>query len=159
VSSPPCNTEFLSKSQPVLSKKHASILFLYSLASVSQQPTVTPAFLPSLAPPPPPRPTSAIPSPADSPPQARQPHGKSKAEKLREYRQKSGVYYRFLEMLQTSYWSQVDHICPSTFSCEIHYTSCKVYPVNTYASQSPTTQNRTSSYSWRIQSVPSLFSF
>lgn len=83
--------------QPVLSKKYASILFLHSLASAPQQSTITSAFLPSLAPPPP-RPASTAPSPVDHPPQFRQPSGKSKADILREYRQRSGKLYDTLEL-------------------------------------------------------------
>ncbi|KAJ7047325.1 gamma-tubulin complex DGRIP91/SPC98 component [Mycena alexandri] len=81
-------TNLLSRllDQPVLSRKHASILFLQSLASSSSRPT--PAFLPTLAPPPPPR-ISPIPSPVE-PPVSRLPRGKSKADILREYRQKIG---------------------------------------------------------------------
>ncbi|KAF7352755.1 Spindle pole body component [Mycena venus] len=72
--------------KPVLSRKHASILFLQSLASSSSRPTT--AFLPTLAPPPPPR-ISATPSPVETP-VSRLPRGKSKADILREYRLKIG---------------------------------------------------------------------
>ncbi|KAF7355351.1 Spindle pole body component [Mycena sanguinolenta] len=81
-------TNLLSRllDQPVLSRKHASILFLQSLASSSSRPT--PAFLPALAPPPPPR-ISATPSPVETP-VSRLPKGKSKADILREYRLRIG---------------------------------------------------------------------
>ncbi|KAJ7908318.1 gamma-tubulin complex, component 3 [Mycena leptocephala] len=57
-------TNLLSRllDQPVLSRKHASILFLQSLASSSSRPA--PIFLPTLAPPPPPR-ISPSPSPVE----------------------------------------------------------------------------------------------
>ncbi|KAJ7283605.1 gamma-tubulin complex, component 3 [Mycena rebaudengoi] len=82
-------TNLLSRllDQPVLSRKHASILFLQSLASSSPRPTS--GFLPTLAPPPPARP-SPSPSPVDLPTAPRLPRGKSKADILREYRLKIG---------------------------------------------------------------------
>ncbi|KAJ7507860.1 gamma-tubulin complex, component 3 [Mycena galericulata] len=81
-------TNLLSRllDQPVLSRKHASILFLQSLASSSSRPAI--GFLPNLAPPPPPR-VSASPSPVEIT-APRLPRGKSKAEILREYRLKTG---------------------------------------------------------------------
>ncbi|KAJ7638857.1 gamma-tubulin complex DGRIP91/SPC98 component [Roridomyces roridus] len=81
-------TNLLSRlvDQPVLSRKHASIAFLQSLASSSSRGTSS--FLPTLAPPPPPR-GSATPSPVDVP-LSRLPRGKSKADILREYRAKTG---------------------------------------------------------------------
>ncbi|RDB22495.1 Spindle pole body component alp6 [Hypsizygus marmoreus] len=83
-------TNLLSRflDQPVLSRKHATLLFLQSLASSRQTATAT-SFLPSLAPPPPPR-HSSSPSPVEPSPTTRQPKGKSKAEILREYRAKIG---------------------------------------------------------------------
>ncbi|KAJ7180143.1 gamma-tubulin complex, component 3 [Mycena crocata] len=84
-------TNLLSRllDQPVLSRKHASILFLHSLASSSSRPTT--GFLPTLAPPPPSR-ILTSPSPID-PPVSRLPKGKSKADILREYRLKTGRPY------------------------------------------------------------------
>ncbi|KAJ7749089.1 gamma-tubulin complex DGRIP91/SPC98 component [Mycena maculata] len=81
-------TNLLSRllDQPVLSRKHASILFLQSLASSPSRPAT--GFLPTLAPPPPAR-VSASPSPVDVP-VSRLPRGKSKADILREYRQRTG---------------------------------------------------------------------
>ncbi|KAJ7129622.1 gamma-tubulin complex DGRIP91/SPC98 component [Mycena epipterygia] len=81
-------TNLLSRllDQPVLSRKHASILFLQSLASSSSRPAA--GFLPTLAPPPPPR-ISSSPSPVEVP-VSRLPRGKSKADILREYRAKIG---------------------------------------------------------------------
>ncbi|KAJ7904561.1 gamma-tubulin complex, component 3 [Mycena olivaceomarginata] len=81
-------TNLLSRllDQPVLSRKHASILFLQSLASSSSRPATV--FLPTLAPPPPSR-ISASPSPVDVH-VSRLPRGKSKADILREYRLKIG---------------------------------------------------------------------
>ncbi|KAJ7276446.1 gamma-tubulin complex DGRIP91/SPC98 component [Mycena haematopus] len=81
-------TNLLSRllDQPVLSRKHASILFLQSLASSSSRPTSS--FLPTLAPPPPPR-ISVTPSPVEAP-VSRLPRGKSKADILREYRLRIG---------------------------------------------------------------------
>ncbi|KAJ6539390.1 gamma-tubulin complex, component 3 [Mycena capillaripes] len=81
-------TNLLSRllDQPVLSRKHASILFLQSLASSSLRPAT--AFLPTLAPPPPSRVLSS-PSPVEIP-VSRLPRGKSKADILREYRLKTG---------------------------------------------------------------------
>ncbi|KAG6831584.1 hypothetical protein H0H92_009057 [Tricholoma furcatifolium] len=84
----------MNTQQPVLSRKHASVLFLLSLASSSQSQPPT-SFLPSLAPPPPTR-RSPTPSPVDL--VAPRPHvlrGKTKAELLREYRSKTGKYVRF----------------------------------------------------------------
>ncbi|KAG5649023.1 hypothetical protein DXG03_000372 [Asterophora parasitica] len=49
------------------------------------------SFLPSLAPPPPPRKSSIAPSPIDPAPRTRLPRGKTKAELLREYRVKIGL--------------------------------------------------------------------
>ncbi|KAJ6599023.1 gamma-tubulin complex, component 3 [Mycena vulgaris] len=81
-------TNLLSRllDQPVLSRKHASILFLQSLASSSSRPAT--GFLPTLAPPPPPR-IASSPSPVEVP-VSRLPRGKSKADILREYRSKTG---------------------------------------------------------------------
>ncbi|KAJ7700140.1 Spc98 family-domain-containing protein [Mycena rosella] len=81
-------TNLLSRllDQPVLSRKHASILFLQSLASSSSRPAT--GFLPTLAPPPPTR-IASSPSPVDAP-VSRLPRGKSKADILREYRSKTG---------------------------------------------------------------------
>ncbi|KAJ7095432.1 gamma-tubulin complex, component 3, partial [Mycena belliarum] len=75
--------------QPVLTRKHASILFLQSLASSSSRPAA--GFLPTLAPPPPPR-IASTPSPVEVP-VSRLPRGKSKADLLREYRLKIGRPY------------------------------------------------------------------
>lgn len=78
-------------SQPVLSRKHASILFLQTLASSSRASSFTSTFLPALAPPPPPSTrTTPIPSPADPIQSTRLPRGKSKAEILKDYRAKTG---------------------------------------------------------------------
>ncbi|GLB33854.1 putative gamma-tubulin complex DGRIP91 SPC98 component [Lyophyllum shimeji] len=84
-------TNLLSRllEQPVLSRKHASVLFLQSLAS-SRQPQTSTSFLPSLAPPPPPR-HSSTPSPVDPTSRTRAPKGKTKAELLKEYRAKIGL--------------------------------------------------------------------
>ncbi|KAF9055299.1 hypothetical protein BDZ89DRAFT_1175392 [Hymenopellis radicata] len=87
-------TNLLSRllDQPVLAKKHAVIHFLYALASSSSQSTSTtpaPSLLPSIVPPPPQRKTPT-PSPIDTPSETRQPRGITKAELLREYRQKIG---------------------------------------------------------------------
>ncbi|KAF9075764.1 gamma-tubulin complex DGRIP91/SPC98 component [Rhodocollybia butyracea] len=86
-------TNLLSRllDQHVLSRKHASIQFLYSLAS-SPQPSASVPFLPSLAPPPPARvshltlPLDKLPSSPTSP----QSTAKSKAQRLGEYREQSG---------------------------------------------------------------------
>ncbi|OBZ70405.1 Spindle pole body component alp6 [Grifola frondosa] len=77
--------------QPVLSRKHASLQFLYSLASSPDASSIKSPFLPSLAPPPP---ISRPPSKATPPVEPRTPtrlhKGKSKAELLRDYRAKTG---------------------------------------------------------------------
>ncbi|KAF5390561.1 hypothetical protein D9757_002759 [Collybiopsis confluens] len=83
-------TNLLSRllDQPVLSRKHAAIHFLNSLTS-SPPPISSVSFLPSLAPPPPTRstPSPLLPHlPKSTPPIV----GKSKAERLREYRLESG---------------------------------------------------------------------
>ncbi|OSX60169.1 hypothetical protein POSPLADRAFT_1047637 [Postia placenta MAD-698-R-SB12] len=87
-------TNLLSRllDQPVLSRKHASLSFLHSLAVSPKPPSTPSAFLPSLAPPPPPRHSAySNPStPADPSPPAKAQKGKSKAEILREYRRKTG---------------------------------------------------------------------
>ncbi|KZP17293.1 gamma-tubulin complex, component 3, partial [Athelia psychrophila] len=86
-------TNLLSRllDQPVLSKKHASILFLHALSSAPRPSTAAPVFLPSLAPPPPrPASTLPVPSPLDRSSSTRQTGGKSQAEKLKEYRQRNG---------------------------------------------------------------------
>ncbi|KAH9951715.1 gamma-tubulin complex DGRIP91/SPC98 component [Amylocystis lapponica] len=75
--------------QPVLSRKHASLQFLHALATSSTPSNGTPAFLPSLFPPPPSRNTNAH-TPVDTSSTTRLPKGKSKAEILREYRRKTG---------------------------------------------------------------------
>ncbi|KAF8914637.1 gamma-tubulin complex DGRIP91/SPC98 component [Mucidula mucida] len=90
-------TNLLSRllDQPVLARKHAVIHFLYALASSSSQSTSTtpaPSLLPSIVPPPPQRKTTT-PSPIDTPSETRQPKGVTKAELLREYRQKIGRPY------------------------------------------------------------------
>ncbi|KIK68101.1 hypothetical protein GYMLUDRAFT_191161 [Collybiopsis luxurians FD-317 M1] len=86
-------TNLLSRllDQSVLTRKHASIHFLQSLAS-SRQPTASVSFLPSLAPPPPARTSpSPVSSPLDRLPATSAPStGKSKAEQLKEYREQSG---------------------------------------------------------------------
>ncbi|KDQ64482.1 hypothetical protein JAAARDRAFT_28112 [Jaapia argillacea MUCL 33604] len=84
-------TNLLSRllDQPVLSRKHAALLFLYSLASTSQ-PSTTPTFLPSLAPPPPQRPNLSPLNPSNPLPDSNPPRGKSKADLLREYRVRTG---------------------------------------------------------------------
>lgn len=73
--------------KPVLSRKQSSIQFLHSLASSRQSSTSVP-FLPSLAPPPPVR-ASPLHSPLDKP-SFPPTTGKSKADRLREYREQSG---------------------------------------------------------------------
>ncbi|CCL99413.1 uncharacterized protein FIBRA_01431 [Fibroporia radiculosa] len=85
-------TNLLSRllDQPVLSRKHASLQFLHALSLSSKLSATSQPFLPSLAPPPPTRPTSNANTPADSSPPARLPKGKSKADVLREYRSKIG---------------------------------------------------------------------
>ncbi|KAK0190890.1 gamma-tubulin complex, component 3 [Armillaria mellea] len=84
-------TNLLSRllDQPVLSRKHASILFLYSLASSPASQSSAPSLLPSLVPPPPSRPT-ASPVPPDPPVDTRYAKGRTKADILREYRTKTG---------------------------------------------------------------------
>ncbi|CAK5275539.1 unnamed protein product [Mycena citricolor] len=72
--------------QPILSRKHASILFLQSLASSSSRPIN--GLLPTLAPPPPNR-SNLPPNPVETP-VSRLPRGRSKADILREYRSKLG---------------------------------------------------------------------
>ncbi|KAJ3488701.1 hypothetical protein NLI96_g2652 [Meripilus lineatus] len=74
--------------QPVLARKHSSLLFLYSLATSPRPSRLAPTSLPSLAPPPPSHPSSASPSPIS--PSQRQPKGKSRADLLREYRRREG---------------------------------------------------------------------
>ncbi|KAG6816919.1 hypothetical protein H0H87_001621 [Tephrocybe sp. NHM501043] len=84
-------TNLLSRllDQPVLSRKHASVLFLLTLASSNQSQSST-SFLPSLAPLPPSRKPMTSSPVEPIPTRARQPRGKSKAELLREYRAKTG---------------------------------------------------------------------
>ncbi|KAK0468412.1 gamma-tubulin complex, component 3 [Desarmillaria tabescens] len=84
-------TNLLSRllDQPVLSRKHASILFLYSLASSSASHSSTPSLLPSLIPPPPSRP-AASPITVDPPVDTRYAKGRTKSDILREYRTKTG---------------------------------------------------------------------
>lgn len=76
-------------SKPVLSRKHASLQFLYTLAAAPGPAPVT-SFLPALAPPPPTRPTSKATTPIDANSTHRQQRGKSKADLLREYRLRLG---------------------------------------------------------------------
>ncbi|KAJ3924046.1 gamma-tubulin complex, component 3 [Lentinula edodes] len=86
-------TNLLSRllDQHVLSKKHASIQFLHSLAS-SRQPSSSVPFLPSLVPPPPARPSPST-SPSEKSLPLSQHFSKSRAERLREYRQQAGRPY------------------------------------------------------------------
>ncbi|KAI0080887.1 gamma-tubulin complex DGRIP91/SPC98 component [Panus rudis PR-1116 ss-1] len=74
--------------QPILSRKNASLQFLYSLAASPQAPSVTPQVLPTLALPSVSRPASTIPSPADPSPVQPIPKGKTQAELLKEYRRR-----------------------------------------------------------------------
>ncbi|KZT12581.1 gamma-tubulin complex DGRIP91/SPC98 component [Laetiporus sulphureus 93-53] len=85
-------TNLLSRllDQSILTRKHATLQFLHSLALSSKPTALSPAYLPSLAPPPSSRPSSKPSTSVDSTAQARLPKGKSKAEILREYRAKIG---------------------------------------------------------------------
>ncbi|KAG6837438.1 hypothetical protein H0H93_009532 [Arthromyces matolae] len=76
--------------QPVLSRKHAAVQFLLSLATASSsQPSIP--FLPSLAPPPqPPRQAPSKSSDSPTPPPTSVHRGPTKAELLKEYRVKNG---------------------------------------------------------------------
>ncbi|KAI0751649.1 gamma-tubulin complex DGRIP91/SPC98 component [Daedaleopsis nitida] len=76
--------------QPVLNRKHASLQFLHSLASTPTSTAITSAFLPSLAAPPPTRPSSKATTPTEPRPAQKGPRGKSKADILRDYRQQIG---------------------------------------------------------------------
>ncbi|KAJ3778845.1 gamma-tubulin complex, component 3 [Lentinula raphanica] len=82
-------TNLLSRllDQTVLSRKHACIQFLQSLSSSRQPSSSSIPFLPSLAPPPPARPSIPVVEQTETLPP---PFGKSKAERLREYREQSG---------------------------------------------------------------------
>ncbi|KAI0353516.1 gamma-tubulin complex DGRIP91/SPC98 component [Trametes cingulata] len=84
-------TNLLSRllEQPVLSRKHASLQFLYTLASTPAQGPPA-SFLPALAPPPPTRQSSKATTPVDAHPPSRPQRGKSKADLLREYRLRLG---------------------------------------------------------------------
>ncbi|KAK0206607.1 gamma-tubulin complex, component 3 [Desarmillaria ectypa] len=84
-------TNLLSRllDQPVLSRKHASILFLYSLASSLASHSSAPSLLASLAPPPPSQPT-VLPTTVDSSVDTRYAKGRTKADILRAYRTKTG---------------------------------------------------------------------
>ncbi|TDL29201.1 gamma-tubulin complex DGRIP91/SPC98 component [Rickenella mellea] len=85
-------TNLLSRllEQPVLSRKHASILFLHSLGSSQHSASASSAFLPSLAPPPPNRPLPPATISKDLPAVSNKQSGKPKAQLLREYRAKIG---------------------------------------------------------------------
>ncbi|KAH9938282.1 gamma-tubulin complex DGRIP91/SPC98 component [Fomitopsis serialis] len=86
-------TNLLSRllDQQILSRKHASLQFLHALSLSPKVSSISPAFLPSLAPPPPlSRTSTATLTPVDPTPPAKLPKGKSKAELLREYRNKIG---------------------------------------------------------------------
>ncbi|KAF9456030.1 gamma-tubulin complex DGRIP91/SPC98 component [Collybia nuda] len=84
-------TNLLSRllDQPILSKKHASVLFLHSLATSSRQNIKKPAFLSNITLPPPSR--NVVPSPFDVISVNQQSGGKSKAELLREHRRKTDL--------------------------------------------------------------------
>ncbi|KAF8845758.1 gamma-tubulin complex, component 3 [Paxillus ammoniavirescens] len=85
-------TNLLSRllDQPVLSRKHESLLFLHSLASSPRSNAPPTPFLSSLQPPSTRPVSTTTPSPSDPPPHTRQPKGKSKADILREYRARTG---------------------------------------------------------------------
>ena len=87
-------TDTKANVQPVLNRKHASLQFLYSLASTPTPTPIASSFLPSLAPPPPTRPSSKATTPVDSRPGPRAARGKSKAELLREYRLQIGLLFQ-----------------------------------------------------------------
>ncbi|CAL1700978.1 unnamed protein product [Somion occarium] len=76
--------------QPVLSRKHASLSFLHSLAASPGAPTLSPQALPSLVPPPPSQQSSSVPTPVVSSPSDSLPRGKTQADILREYRSRHG---------------------------------------------------------------------
>ena len=83
--------------QPVLSRKHEALLFLYTIASSSRaHSTPAPPFLATLYPPTT-RPPSAAPSPVDPRP-SRQ---KSKAVILREYRARTGTPSPLVRLLHS----------------------------------------------------------
>ena len=73
----------LTPPQPVLSRKHEALLFLYALAA---SPRAAPPFLATLQPP-----ATRPPSVAPSPVEPRPPKQKSKADILRDYRTRTGT--------------------------------------------------------------------
>lgn len=75
----------------MLSRKHASVLFLLSLATSAKAQSST-SFLPSLAPPPPLRQSKTPNLNGRAPPRTPIPRGRSKAELLKDYRAKNGVF-------------------------------------------------------------------
>ncbi|KAF8559126.1 gamma-tubulin complex, component 3 [Imleria badia] len=87
--------------QPVLSRKHEALFFLYTLASAPALPTPAPPFLATLHPPPT-TPPSAVPSP----PEPRTPKQKSKADILRDYRARSARLPEHLLLRDTLYLLQ-----------------------------------------------------
>ncbi|KAI5116952.1 hypothetical protein M0805_001926 [Coniferiporia weirii] len=84
-------TNLLSRllEQPVLSRKHAAVQFLHTLSSTLSAGSAPP-FLPTLAPPRSFKPPTQRPTPSDDATSVKKPIGKSKAEILRRYREKTG---------------------------------------------------------------------
>ncbi|KAG6866477.1 hypothetical protein C0991_003995 [Blastosporella zonata] len=82
--------ELVSHCQDILTRKHASVLFLLTLAS-SNQSQISTLFLPSLAPPPPTLRTTTTKPAEQAPLGPHLPRSRAKADLLREYRAKIGL--------------------------------------------------------------------
>ena len=115
----------------MLNRKHASLQFLYSLASTPAPTHIASSFLPSLAPPPLSRTSSKATTPIEPRPPPKGQKGKSKADLLREYRLSIGSC--FPSAHQTSgylHLAQVNHTYPSISSCAIRFTYSRASLVN-----------------------------
>jgi hypothetical protein len=137
--------------QPALSRKHESILFLYSI-SLSPRPSVTvPSLLPSIVKPPTSRTAINSKSPSDPQHHARQQKGKAKADVLKDYRAKCLPHTSFLHVCVVFTYPQLVLTCLNTSYSETPSTSYKEFLGNMFSSPQPTSPAiRSSLFSWTI---------
>jgi hypothetical protein len=138
--------------QPALSRKHASILFLYSISS-SPRPSVTvPLLLPSIVKPPTSRPAISSKSPADPQFHAKQQKGKAKADVLKDYRAKCLSQTSLLHVCIIFTFPQLILACLNISCSAMHSTSYKESRGNMYGFlQLNNPALRSSLFSWMIR--------